>query len=121
MRPRDRRACWWAIGWLAALPVATLLFAPNAQADPVDRYAGQNAPRVCAVLDAYPTFDGIGGIADAITQETCLTYRDAGGVIAISVMTVCPQHMGLLQDFIATYAGGASPFATSGAVGVRVA
>lgn len=116
MRRRDRRACWWAIGWLAALPVATVMCSPPAHADPVDRYAGQNAPRVCRVLDAFPTFNGIGGIADAITQESNLTYSDAGRVIAVSVMTVCPQHMGLLQDFIATYAGGASTFATSGEV-----
>lgn len=115
MRRRDRRYRWVYV-WLAALPIATVMCSPPAHADPVDRYAGQNAPRVCAVLDAYPTFDGIGGIADAITQETNLTYSQAGGVIAISVMTVCPQHMGLLQDFIATYAGGASTFATSGKV-----
>lgn len=104
------------MAWLAALPIATILFAPQAHADPVDRYAGQNAPRVCQVLDTYPTFDGISGVADAITQESNLTYRDAGRVIATAVITVCPQHIELIKDYIRAYAKSGT-FATGGKVG----
>jgi len=92
---------------------------PEAQASPVDRYAGQNAPRVCEVLDRFPTFNGINGVADAITQESNLTYRDAGRVLAISVITVCPQHIELLKDYIRVYAKS-DTFATSGKVGGSV-
>lgn len=103
----DRRAYAWALGWMALVPAAAIFVscAPPAHADSVvDRYAAQNAGRVCTVLDRFPTFDGIGGVADAIVNESNLTYRDAGEVVAISVITVCPQHQGLINDYVRAFA-----------------
>lgn len=115
MRRGDRNAVRLACAMVFVIPAAAY-FSTSAKADPVDYYAAQNAGRVCAVLDAYPSFDGIGGIADSIVNNTNLSYRDAGEVIATSVYTVCPQHLGLIKDFAATYASPAT-FTSSASIG----
>jgi hypothetical protein len=107
LRRGDRNAVRLACAMTMVLPLAALWSAAHAKADPrddVDLYAAQNGPKICAVLDAFPTFDGIGGVSDAIVNNSNLTYRDAGEAIADAVFTVCPQHVGLIKQFISAYA-----------------
>jgi hypothetical protein len=96
LRRGDRRALWAACALVWTLPLAAWL-SGGAKADPsvVDLYAAQNGPRICAVLDAFPTF---------VVNNSNLTYRDAGEAIADAVYLVCPQHVGLIKEFISAYA-----------------
>jgi hypothetical protein len=51
---------------------------------------------------AYPTFSGIIGIGEAISTDG-LSMHQAGQVIAVSAMEICPRHLGLLQRFTDQY------------------
>lgn len=99
-------------------PIATLMLASviiggsiglsaRAGADPItDRaldYTDDHAAAVCLTLDRYPTIAGIQGIGLAIVKDG-LTYREAGQVIGMSVLQVCPSHTPELNAFIAMYA-----------------
>jgi len=73
--------------------IVMLLSTPQAKADPdsmVYAYAATFGSAVCETLDSYASFGGIYGIADAITEDG-LTYYQAGQVIAVSVMEICPR------------------------------
>jgi hypothetical protein len=94
---------WSAVAFLI---LAALWLSPNAKADPVDNYAIVNGPRVCTVLDVYPSFPGIEGLSQAIVSETGWGYREAGRIIAEAVTAFCPAHAGLLVSFAGTYAPG---------------
>lgn len=87
-----------------AFLTAGVIAATPAKAD-VDRaviaYTAVFAGAVCTTLDAYPSFDGIEGIGQAIIEDG-LTPRQAGQVIGLSVVEVCPRHFGLVRDFIAS-------------------
>jgi hypothetical protein len=90
------------LGWLFAT-----VYAPAAKADDwtvVYAYAATYGGAVCETLDSYPSFGGIYGIADAITEDG-LTYYQAGQVIAVSVMEICPRHTALVRSFAASSAG----------------
>lgn len=89
---------WWA---LTALPVALIVAAP-AHADVATDYASIHADAVCETLNDYPSFAGVAGVAEAIVGQG-LSWSDAGRVIALSVINVCPQHTELLREFAATY------------------
>ncbi|MBP6571338.1 MAG: DUF732 domain-containing protein, partial [Gemmatimonadales bacterium] len=87
--------------------IVMLLSTPQAKADPdsmVYAYAASFGGAVCETLDAHPSFGGIYGIADAITDDG-LTYYQAGQVIAVSVMEICPRHTALVTSFAASVAG----------------
>lgn len=87
--------------------IVMLLSTPQAKADPdsmVYAYAASFGGAVCETLDAHPSFGGIYGIADAITDDG-LTYYQAGQVIAVSVMEICPRHTALVKSFAASSAG----------------
>jgi len=99
-------------------PIATLMlasviigasigFSARAHADPItDRaktYADAHAAAVCRTLDIYPSIAGIEGIGEAIVGDG-LTYREAGQVIGMSVLQVCPIYTPELEAFIAMYA-----------------
>lgn len=99
-------------------PIATLMlasviigasigFSARAHADPItDRartYTDGHAAAVCLTLDRYPTIAGIQGIGQAIVQDG-LTYREAGQVIGMSVLQICPIHTPELEAFVAMYA-----------------
>lgn len=91
------------LGWLFAT-----VYAPAAKADDwtvVYAYAATYGGAVCETLDSYPSsFGGIYGIADAIADDG-LTYYQAGQVIAVSVMEICPRHTALVKSFAASVAG----------------
>lgn len=90
------------LGWLFAT-----VYAPAAKADDwtvVYAYAATYGGAVCETLDSYPSFGGIYGIADAITDDG-LTFYQAGQVIAVSVMEICPRHTALVKSFAASSAG----------------
>jgi hypothetical protein len=90
------------LGWLFAT-----VYAPAAKADDwtvVYAYAATYGGAVCETLDSYPSFGGIYGIADSITEDG-LTYYQAGQVIAVSVMEICPRHTALVRSFAASSAG----------------
>ena len=87
--------------------IVMLLSTPQAKADPdsmVYAYAASFGGAVCETLDAYPSFGGIYGIADSIADDG-LTYHQAGQVIAMSVMEICPRHTALVTSFAASVAG----------------
>ena len=95
----------------AALGCAVMILsAPKAKAD-VDHvafaYAAVYGDAVCSTLDQWPSFDGILGIGEAIVDDG-LTTAQAGEVIAVSVMEICPRHSGLMDRFIARYAPSAA-------------
>ena len=94
-------------GFAAGLMVGSLCVATaaSAKADPDTTsivYAEKYAGAVCATLDDYPTFDGIIGIGQAIVEDG-LSYSQAGYVVAMSVGTVCPRHLALVQAFAREY------------------
>ena len=81
--------------------ILVMLSAPHAQADPdsmVYAYAATFGGAVCETLDEYPSFAGIYGIGDAIAEDG-LTYHQAGQVIAIAAMEICPRHLALVKAF----------------------
>lgn len=111
MRPRtfDRVA-------LTTVTVITALYgwigitlAAPARADEGDAraYASEFGPAVCETLDAYPSFEGIFGIGQAIVEDG-LTAYDAGQVIAMSVAWICPRHIKLVRAFANTYGQSAA-------------
>ena len=90
------------------LTAAVISFAAPVKADTaVQVYADRYAGAVCNVLDEYPTFDGIIGIGTAIVEDG-FTPRQAGQVMGIAVLEVCPRHTGLMNDFVNYYAGAAA-------------
>lgn len=83
--------------------IVMMLSTPQAKADPdsmVYAYAATFGSAVCETLDSYPSFGGIYGIADSITDDG-LTFYQAGQVIAVSVMEICPRHTALVKSFAA--------------------
>ena len=88
------------IVFFTAVMFAVLVLSVPAKADQptVEQYVGANGPRVCKVLDAFPNFDGIGGIADAIVAEG-FSYYQAGEIEALSVITFCPKHLDLMRRY----------------------
>jgi hypothetical protein len=94
---------------IAAIAVAVVA-APAAHADPdyspgVVSYVAHYGGVVCDVLDDYPSFSGIIGVARGI-QEDGFTAYQAGEVIGLSVTEICPWHTGLVMRFAHAYGGG---------------
>lgn len=115
VRVRPRRLRWIAgtiaVAWLVFL---TVLGAGRAAAAPDEVsviYALRYEAAVCQTLDEYPTVPGVVGIVNAIVGDG-LTAGQAGEVIAMSVIDMCPQHEGLLRRFIAQFATGGGSFNT---------
>lgn len=86
---------------------AVLLATPakaDITADDTDYYSSA----VCNTLDSgYATLNGILGIGQAIHQDG-YTYRDAGAIIADSVIGSCPEYVPLLKRFADRYSGSAA-------------
>ena len=57
---------------------------------------------VCSTLDQYATFDGIIGIGQALAEDG-LTGHQAGQVVAVSAIEICPRHLALVRAFGDTY------------------
>lgn len=98
-----RTAKAFTLGMIAgSFLTAAIITAAPAKAEP-DRvsvaYASQFAEAVCTTLNEYPSFNGIYGVAQAITEDG-LSSRQAGYVIALSVADVCPWHLDLLDRFV---------------------
>lgn len=115
-RPRHWR--WW---WTMPLLIFVGIVGPGlatAHADPIPQpvinYTAHNAGRVCAALDAAPTFPGISNTLDSIQRETGFNPLYSADVLVLSVDAVCPRHLPLLQNFVNTYAPSTSPAATTG-------
>ena len=110
-RPRRARRID-ALGLTLAATLVVLLgfialtLAGRAKADPDDQiaydYTAAYGTAVCSTLDDHASFDGIIGIGEAIHGDG-LSYRQAGQVISIAVMRLCPRHTGLLEAFIGTF------------------
>lgn len=84
---------------------AGLVFAIPAKAEPdaaVVAYAATYGAAVCSVLDDYPTVDGVVGVGQAIMEDGLSAYQ-AGGVIGLSVIEICPRHTGLMNRFARVY------------------
>lgn len=101
----------FSLGMIAGsfLTAGTVFLASPAKADVDDTsiaYALQYSEAVCSTLDKYPSFGGIVGIAQAITEDG-LTMRQAGTVIGLSVAETCPWHTGLMNRFIAATSSAA--------------
>jgi hypothetical protein len=103
MTPKTRRdkgalrACYFVLG----LFVFATWLSTQAKADPAaDAYADKYGLVVCNVLERFPTFAGVTGIANGIHSDGLSLYQ-AGGVIATSVMNLCPQYLPLLKAYVA--------------------
>lgn len=104
----DRRAVRLACLMLASLPLAAWLTAP-AKADPAsDAYALRYSGVVCQVLNQYPTFAGINGIAEGIHNDG-LSYYQSGEVIATAVIYDCPKYLPLLDAWVKSATAPAAP------------
>lgn len=82
-----------------------LAYAPKAKAEPdsvVVAYAATYGGAVCSTLDDYPSFSGIIGIGQAIADDG-LSFYQAGEVIALSVLDICPRHTALMDRFSEAY------------------
>lgn len=102
IRPGSLRA--YALGVLTGtIMTATLtMCAAPAKADvPID-VVSQYAGPVCSVLSDYPSTDGVMGIGLALADEGW-TAREAGEIIALSVISTCPQFTPILNAFVARY------------------
>jgi hypothetical protein len=104
VRPRLRLAWWWAPIILFVGLVTGGLLAPDANAEPIDNYAAINAGRICATLDDYPTIAGVTGVLQAVMEDSGFGPYDAGRTVATAVMASCPEHLPVLQRFVAVYA-----------------
>lgn len=85
--------------------ILMLLAAPTAKADSDSEayaYAAHYAGAVCAVLDDYPTVNGMLGIMAAITEDGLSDYQ-AGQVVGISIAEVCPRYGYLVDLFVDRY------------------
>ena len=82
--------------------IIAAIAAPPARADYVDDYTLDNAWRVCLVLDAYPSVNGVEGVLAGIMKDG-LTPKDAGTVLARSVIGWCPEHKPEVDRFVARY------------------
>jgi hypothetical protein len=107
---RARRMDALAVALLMAVAAAfgvilMLLAAPTAKADSDSEayaYAAHYAGAVCAVLDDYPTVNGMLGIMAAITEDGLSNYQ-AGQVVGISIAEVCPRYGYLVDLFVDRY------------------
>lgn len=88
------------------LTAGMVLLAGPARAD-TDRlvvaYASVFGGVVCSTLDEYPSKAGVLGVGNAIIEDGLTAYQ-AGQVIALSVMDICPRHSDLMDDFAAATA-----------------
>lgn len=86
--------------------------APQANAEPepsieVLEYTAKAEFAVCRTLSKYPTLNGLSGILYAI-EDAGFTSYEAGQIVAMSVTDACPQHIPVLERFVAVYGGGGS-------------
>lgn len=90
---------------MAFLGCAVVLLSAPARADTDNvafAYAATYGGAVCAVLDDYPSFDGIIGIGQSIHGDG-LSYAQAGEVIFLAAQEICPRHLPLVTRFAAAY------------------
>ena len=76
--------------------------APPAHADPTDNYITVYGTRVCQLLDANNSLQGVVNVAEGIRADGF--GADAGRILVDSVTIWCPRHTQLLRDFIDVYA-----------------
>lgn len=79
----------------ALMAVSGLCLAPAAQAAPYDQV-------VCSVLDDYPNNSGVLGIGLALADEGYTGY-EAGEIISLAVINVCPEYVPLMMAFADRY------------------
>lgn len=100
MRRQDRGPVALLMGCSAMLGAA-VYFASPARADGmlstdeqvyVEMYGGA----VCSTLDEYPSYGGVLGVAEAITEDG-FALDDAVDIVNSSVSTYCDEHWPLLQ------------------------
>ena len=90
----------------SALLGAALYFSAPANADEdrvVYAYTATFGGIVCTTLDEYPTFAGIIGIGQAISEDGLTAYQ-SGRVVAMSAIEICPRHLPLVRAFADSYA-----------------
>lgn len=92
--------------WLACVIIGAAA-GTTAHADPAEFYAVGNAATICAVLDAQPTFAGVDELLADIGKTTKLSEAEIGGAVALSVINVCPHHVGLLKRYVVDRGSGA--------------
>lgn len=112
---RARRMDAFAVALLmvvsAMLGCLALLAANPAKADINDpdviAYTALFGGVVCDVLDAHPSIPGVLGVAHGIQEDSGFTAFQAGEVIGLAVVEICPRHVGLIQRFAAVAGSGA--------------
>ena len=94
----------FALGLMCgAFLTAGIVAATPAKADPTTlAYAAVMGEIVCTTLAQFPTYSGVTGIGQAITEDG-LTLDQAGEVMWMSVANICPEHTSLLMRYAARY------------------
>lgn len=95
---------WFAPIILFVGLVAGGLLAPEAHAGPAEDYAVVNAGRVCAVIEAHPTVDGVTGVLAGVIADSGFSPYQAGRIVGMAVMMDCPEMLPVLQQFVDRYA-----------------
>jgi hypothetical protein len=89
-----------------AIMTYAVYYSIPAHADPVLNYTAIEAPAICGKLDANPTLQGVTTVIAAVAADSGFPMMQVARVVVVSVETVCPRHLPLLQRFVDTYAPG---------------
>ena len=103
---RNRTIKAFSVGIITGsfLTAGLIHLAVPAKAEPdsaVIAFAGVYGDLICDTLDTYPSFAGILGIGEAISENGLTAYQ-AGQVLYLAALNTCPRHLSLLQRFAAS-------------------
>lgn len=57
---------------------------------------------ICMTLDDYPSISGVRGILNGM-MENGIAARQAGRYMGQAVAQICPEHLGLVERYMAAY------------------
>lgn len=108
IRPGTLRAYTFGVLTGSIITAVTVAFAAPAKADVSDATVERYATAICNTFDeGYATFDGIKGIAMAISDRGYTLY-EAGEIIVGAVIADCPEYLPLLKRFANAYGHNAA-------------
>lgn len=77
------------------MSAALVGFAPPAHAENI-------LIAICMTLDDYPSISGVQGILNGM-YENGIAARQAGRYIGQAVTQICPEHLSLVERYMAAY------------------
>lgn len=117
MRPQKLRRRLMLVGFVA-ITAGAVTGTAIARADSrVDEYTVTNAAAICLFLDRNPGVTGVETALAEIIIEDGFTPYQGGTIVATAVMGACPEHMPVLEMFVAKWTEARL---ISGGVGGRI-